>query len=540
MTDGEKWGIRLPPLPVDRCPRRGRRPAPPVAPGVATRGRARRPGRGWVAPASRPRRRGGDRRLRRRAVRPDPVRRARRRTSRRRRQAPRPPGSADDDRQTTTRTWSRSTRPARLLQRPRCGAGHRRARAGPQAQAGAGRRAERGARHSAAGRHRRVRAGRCPPRTSTPTASPSPPPPTSTAAALQGAAMAGGETAGSCDELAGRLGRTAGRAAARPHRAVLRRLRRRPRGGDRAAAGAVPRVEGPAHRRRGAALHVGGVRRGAPTAPLPEGTAAALAGRPTRRGLPRLRRQRPGRRGGQGRRVPHRRHLLAGPPGLPVPGGAGDCRSLTVVPASSDRPAGVRLDGPGRSIGSAPMRAPDDLPRRPRGRPAPTAGARSHRRRRGGGVRPAHVAAGHRPLLHRLPLVRLARPGRRVAGRARRQGRAWPPCFIAVFFVLAWATCSSPTASPRPTGSSGPEDELLERYHDLVSDRAMLGAGHRRRRAGADRRLGRVGRVELVDAVHQRRRLRRERPRSSARTSASTCSSCRSCRSWSTGCSRRC
>ena len=52
----------------------------------------------------------------------------------------------------------------------------------------------------------------------------------------------------SCDDLAGELGRTLVDPLRRADRAVVRRLRRRPRGGDRAAAGALPRVEGPAHR----------------------------------------------------------------------------------------------------------------------------------------------------------------------------------------------------------------------------------------------------------------------------------------------------
>ena len=71
------------------------------------------------------------------------------------------------------------------------------------------------------------------------------------------------------------------------------------------------------------------------------------------------------------------------------------------------------------------MRAPDDLPRRRRRRPGPGGRGRAVLIVAVvAAVRPAHVAAGHRRLLHRLPVVRLARPVGRVAGHARRQARA--------------------------------------------------------------------------------------------------------------------
>ena len=118
------------------------------------------------------------------------------------------------------------------------------------------------------------------------------------------------------------------------------------------------------------------------------------------------------------------------------------------------------------------MRAPDDLPRRPRAAGAQPPGShdtdRGGRRRR----RAADLAARHRPLLHRLPLVRLARASR-GSGAACWAPRSCSPCCSSPS-SSCWRgrTCSSPTASPRPSGSPGPEDELLERYHDLVSERA--------------------------------------------------------------------
>ena len=82
---------------------------------------------------------------------------------------------------------------------------------------------------------------------------------------------------------------------------------------------------------------------------------------------------------------------------------------------------------------------------------------------------------------------------------------------FAAFFVLCWANLFIADRIAPPYRLAGPEDELLERYHDLVAERTGC-AGHRGRRAGAHRRLRRVVRVELVAPVHQRRRLRREGP----------------------------
>ena len=59
----------------------------------------------------------------------------------------------------------------------------------------------------------------------------------------------------------------------------------------------------------------------------------ALGGRPPRRALPRLRRQRARRRRREGHRVPHRPHLRPGPPGVPLPGARG--RPLIRAPIAS-------------------------------------------------------------------------------------------------------------------------------------------------------------------------------------------------------------
>ena len=45
--------------------------------------------------------------------------------------------------------------------------------------------------------------------------------------------------------------------------------------------------------------------------------------------------------------------------------------------------------------------------------------------------------------------------------------------FIAVFFILAWVNLQIADRIAPPYRLSGPEDELLERYHDLVSDRVL-------------------------------------------------------------------
>lgn len=117
------------------------------------------------------------------------------------------------------------------------------------------------------------------------------------------------------------------------------------------------------------------------------------------------------------------------------------------------------------------MRAPDDLPRRPR---------RAGRRRR-----------GRRTLIVVLVLVVVLLGS--VRGIARfytdylwfdslDQTGVWRGVlgakvvlallFIAVFFVLAWVSLLIADRIAPPFRVAGPEDELLERYHDLVSGRA--------------------------------------------------------------------
>ena len=183
------------------------------------------------------------------------------------------------------------------------------------------------------------------------------------------------------------------------------------------------------------------------------------------------------------------------------------------------------------------MRPPSDMPRARHAGDSPAAGRRPCRAAGGGSilivalvavVRPGDVAARDRRLLHRLPLVRLARPDRRLARRARAPRSRWSLIFTGVFFVLLWVNLSSPTASRR---RSGP--------------RARGRAGRALPRAGRARGpgwsasaspllfaliagVGRVGAVERVDPVHQPRRLRRSRTPRSTPTSASTSSSCRS------------
>jgi uncharacterized membrane protein (UPF0182 family) len=124
----------------------------------------------------------------------------------------------------------------------------------------------------------------------------------------------------------------------------------------------------------------------------------------------------------------------------------------------------------GRSIGSAPMRAPDDLPRRPR---------RAAKTNRGRAILIVAVIAAF-VLLTSL---------RGIAGfytdylwfDSLGQSGVWrgvlaakvvlAVIFIAVFFALAWLNLLIADRIAPPYRVSGPEDELLERYHDLVAER---------------------------------------------------------------------
>ena len=115
--------------------------------------------------------------------------------------------------------------------------------------------------------------------------------------------------------------------------------------------------------------------------------------------------------------------------------------------------------------------------------------------------RPAVQPARARRLLHRLPLVRLARPGQHLEQPARGQGRARAR--------LHGRVLRAHVREPhhrRPPGaeyrSTGPEDEIIERYQQVAgpyTGRIRIGvslffaliAGHRR-----------VVAVAAVDPVH--------------------------------------
>ena len=119
------------------------------------------------------------------------------------------------------------------------------------------------------------------------------------------------------------------------------------------------------------------------------------------------------------------------------------------------------------------MRAPDDLPRRPRR-------ARSGRRRR-----TLIIAAV-------VILFVLITSVRGIAGfytdylwfDSLDQGGVWRGIlgaravlalvFMGIFFALAWANLFVADRVAPPYRVAGPEDELLERYHDVVGERAGL------------------------------------------------------------------
>jgi uncharacterized protein len=117
------------------------------------------------------------------------------------------------------------------------------------------------------------------------------------------------------------------------------------------------------------------------------------------------------------------------------------------------------------------MRAPDDLPRRPR---------RAGRGRRG---RTALIVGVIAVIVLLTSLRGIARFYTDFLWYdSLDQSGVWRGVlgakvvlailFIAVFFVLAWANLFIADRIAPPFRVAGPEDELLERYHDLVSDRA--------------------------------------------------------------------
>ncbi len=117
------------------------------------------------------------------------------------------------------------------------------------------------------------------------------------------------------------------------------------------------------------------------------------------------------------------------------------------------------------------MRAPDDLPRRPRG---------ATRSRRG---RTTLIVAVVAVIVLLTSLRGIARFYTDFLWYdSLEQSGVWRGVlgakvvlallFIAVFFLLAWANLFIADRVAPPFRVAGPEDELLERYHDLVSERA--------------------------------------------------------------------
>ena len=110
--------------------------------------------------------------------------------------------------------------------------------------------------------------------------------------------------------------------------------------------------------------------------------------------------------------------------------------------------------------------------------------------------------------------------------------------FIAVFFALAWANLFIADRLAPPYRVAGPEDELLERYHDLVAERTgwvrTIVAGLLAIIAGSGVSAEWNSWILFLHGGD----FGVEDP-SSARTSASTSSGCSSASS-STGCSPRC
>ena len=157
-----------------------------------------------------------------------------------------------------------------------------------------------------------------------------------------------------------------------------------------------------------------------------------------------------------------------------------DCRCLVVPVGVGSRAHRVRIrpEVTGRaanrpndlSVGSAPMRAPDDLPRR-----AP----RRKNGRRGRTILIVAVIAAF------ILLTSL----RGIAGfytdylwfDSLDQSGVWRGIlgaklslaliFMVGFFLLSWANLLIADRIAPPFRLAGPEDELLERYHDIVDDR---------------------------------------------------------------------
>ena len=84
--------------------------------------------------------------------------------------------------------------------------------------------------------------------------------------------------------------------------------------------------------------------------------------------------------------------------------------------------------------------------------------------------------------------------------------------FTGAFFLLMWVNLVIADRLAPAFRPAGPEEEFIERYHELVGGRLGLVRGVVSGAAGADRRGRRVERVELVAAVHPQPRLRHRRP----------------------------
>ena len=88
-------------------------------------------------------------------------------------------------------------------------------------------------------------------------------------------------------------------------------------------------------------------------------------------------------------------------------------------------------------------------------------------------LHPHHVAARHRLLLHRLPLVPVRRPDRRLAGVLGAK-IVLAVVFIGLFFALMWVNLLIADRLAPKFRPAGPEEELIERYHELVGRRQGL------------------------------------------------------------------
>ena len=128
--------------------------------------------------------------------------------------------------------------------------------------------------------------------------------------------------------------------------------------------------------------------------------------------------------------------------------------------------------------------------------PALVAGSGHPHPRRRRPLPAGHLAAGHRRLLHRLPVVRVARPERACGGRPRAK-IALALDLHGVFFVLLWVNLViADRLAPRFRPMPAPRTSCSSRYHEIVGRRTGLVRAGRRaavrphRRASACRASG--------------------------------------------------